>query len=207
MKGGAMTTIHRETIEWCDIWIRGADRTDQPRVLFIGDSICRGYYPHVEKLLEGKLACARVATSRFVSDPVYQQELALVLGQYRFQAIHVNNGLHGWDYSEDDYAIGLIDLIAFLRRLAPTAQLIWAQSTPIHLAGEPGRFDPRHQRVMERNRLASRVMAGEGIPLNDLFSLAVGQSAWFTADGIHYTAEGSAALGAQVAAHVAAGFA
>ena len=197
-----MTTIHREEIEWCDLWVRSAGHNGLPRVLCIGDSICRGYYPQVERLLDGRAACARLATSRFAADPVYQQELALVLGQYRFQVIHLNNGLHGWDYSEGDYAVGVRDLVEFLRRLAPAAALVWAASTPIYQAGAPGAFDPRHQRVIERNRIAAGIMAGHGIAENDLFNLALGRTGWFTDDGIHYTAEGNAMLGAQVAAAV-----
>jgi hypothetical protein len=44
----------RESIEWCDIWISHANETNLPRVLLIGDSITRAYYPEVEKRLEGK---------------------------------------------------------------------------------------------------------------------------------------------------------
>ena len=31
----------REAIEWCDIWISHANKTNLPRVLLIGDSIAR----------------------------------------------------------------------------------------------------------------------------------------------------------------------
>jgi lysophospholipase L1-like esterase len=199
-----MTTLHREHIEWCDIWVRSAGRTGNPRVLCIGDSICRGYYPQVEKLLDGKAEPARVASSRFACDPVLRQELALVLDQHRFAVIHVNNGLHGWDYSEADYEDGISGLIEFLRQRAPSASLVWASSTPLYQAGDPGRFDPRHGRVVERNRLAAAVMARHGIPINDLFTLALGNTAWFCNDGVHYTADGCARLADQVAARITA---
>ena len=64
----------REAIEWCDIWISHANETNQPRVLLIGDSIVRDYYPEVEKLLAGKAFVARLATSRFVADPVLSEK-------------------------------------------------------------------------------------------------------------------------------------
>ena len=38
-----------ESIEWCDIWISHADETNLPRVLLIGDSITRAYYPGSRK--------------------------------------------------------------------------------------------------------------------------------------------------------------
>lgn len=44
----------RESIEWCDIWISHANETNLPRVLLIGDSITRDYYPEAEKRLERK---------------------------------------------------------------------------------------------------------------------------------------------------------
>src|SRR5712691_4028582 len=71
----------RESIEWCDIWISHANETNLPRVLLIGDSITRGYYPEVEKRLAGKAFVARLATSRFVADPVLLKEIALVLDE------------------------------------------------------------------------------------------------------------------------------
>src|SRR5690348_11046894 len=69
----------REAIEWCDIWISHANETNLPRILLIGDSIAREYYPEVEKRLAGKAFVARLATSRFLADPVLLKEIELVL--------------------------------------------------------------------------------------------------------------------------------
>ena len=52
----------REAIEWCDIWISHANESNLPRVLLIGDSIARDYYPEVEKRLAGKAFVARLTT-------------------------------------------------------------------------------------------------------------------------------------------------
>ncbi len=197
--------LHREHIEWCDLWIRSAEKNRYPRVLLIGDSICRGYCAATQKRLDEIADCARVATSRFVSDPVFYQELSLVLDQAQFSVIHFNNGLHGWDYSEKDYADGLPLLIEFLRRKAPSAKLIWATSTPLYQAHNLGTFNPEwHHRVIERNRLAAEVMTAHGIPSHDLFNLALGKLGWFTQDGVHYQDEGYAHLATQVAAHIQA---
>src|SRR5207247_9694343 len=93
----------REAFGWCDIWISHANQTNLPRVLLIGDSITRGYYPEVEKRLTGKAFVARLSTSRFVADPVLLKEIALVLDETRFDVIHFNNGMHGWQHSEAEY--------------------------------------------------------------------------------------------------------
>ena len=97
----------QESIEWCDIWISHADETNLPRVLLIGDSISRDYYPGVEKRLAGKAYVARLSTSAFVSDPVLLKEIKMVLGEYQFDVIHFNNGMHGWQHSGKRISAGL----------------------------------------------------------------------------------------------------
>src|SRR5215467_13285825 len=121
----------RESIEWCDIWISHANETNLPRVLLIGDSIARDYYPEVEKRLEGKAFVARLATSRFVADPVLLKEIELVLNQAKFDVIHFNNGMHGWQHSEAEYQKAFSKLIKTIRAHAPKAKLIWATTTPL----------------------------------------------------------------------------
>src|SRR4026209_1855160 len=93
----------REAIEWCDIWISHANETNLPRVLLIGDSIVRDYYPEVEKRLAGKAFVARLATSRFVADRVLLEEIKLVLSGTKFDVVVFNNGMHGWQHSEKEY--------------------------------------------------------------------------------------------------------
>jgi len=92
--------IHREPIEWCDIWLEGAFDEERSRVLIIGDSIARSYYPKVRDVLKEHYACGRIASSKCVADPAFFPELELVLREYSFSVIHFNNGLHGWDYVE-----------------------------------------------------------------------------------------------------------
>src|SRR5262245_41431470 len=93
----------REFIEWCDIWISHANETNLPRVLLIGDSIARDYYPEVEKRLAGRAFVARLATSRFVADPVLLKEIEMVLNCTKFDVIVFNNGMHGWQHGEAEY--------------------------------------------------------------------------------------------------------
>src|SRR5580698_1623955 len=102
----------KESIEWCDIWISHANETNLPRVLLIGDSITRAYYPEVEKHLEGKAYVGRLASSAFISDPALKQQIAMVLSQYKFDVIHFNNGMHGWQHSEADYEKAFPGLLA-----------------------------------------------------------------------------------------------
>src|SRR5271170_6803351 len=86
----------RESIEWCDIWISHANETNLPRVLLIGDSITRAYYPEVEKHLAGRAYVGRLSSSAFISDPALTQQIVMLLSLYKFDIIHFNNGMHGW---------------------------------------------------------------------------------------------------------------
>ncbi|NOX55461.1 MAG: hypothetical protein GXP27_13690 [Planctomycetes bacterium] len=85
-----------EPIEWSNVWVVGANQKDRPRVLLIGDSIVRGYYRVVERELGEKAYCAHFATSAFLSNPDDLAMLKVLLKRYRFDVIHINNGLHGW---------------------------------------------------------------------------------------------------------------
>ncbi len=194
--------VVRENIEWLDVWVPGHTITDQPRLLLIGDSITRGYYNTVEAKLKGKAVVARLTTSKSLGDPALLDEVRLVLGQTKFDVVHFNNGMHGWGYTEDEYAKALPDLVATIRKGAPTAKLICATTTPVRIAGKPELSDPKTDRVKVRNKAVADVMDKEKIPTNDLFTLVAEKPEWFSQDGVHLNPKGSTALGEQVAEHV-----
>ena len=127
----AQKKIAREYIEWSDIWIPGANKTDLPHVLLIGNSITRGYYGKVEAALKEKAYVGRLSNSKSVGDPALIEELAVVLKNTKFDVIHFNNGLHGFDYTEEEYDKSFPKLIKIIRKYAPKAKLIWANTTPV----------------------------------------------------------------------------
>lgn len=189
------TEAIREHIEWCDIWFTAAEKTDRPRVLLIGDSIARGYFDGVEKELGDRAYCGRWCTSRSICDPVFFQELALVLDQYEYRVIHFNNGLHGWGYSEDEYRVAFGKLMEALAQHAPKAQLVWASTTPVR---EDSSMGSHTTRVVKRNAIAAELVAARQIPIDDLFSAVHGHSGYYAEDGIHFKEEGRAVLTKQV---------
>jgi len=186
----------RERIEWCNVWITNADQDDLPRVLFVGDSITQGYFGPTEKLIADKANCARITSSRSVCDPIYFDELSLILKQYDFEVIHVNNGLHGWGYTEEQYRAGLEKLLIMLITSAPDTKLIWAASTPVK--AHSGMSANAH-RVALRNRIATELVATKGIPVNDLYSLVEDHDEYFRDDGVHFNEDGRNAQAEQVA--------
>ena len=195
--------IRREKIEWCDMWVRGADDAgDLPRVLLVGDSITRSYYPVVERILSGRLECARLTTSKCVTDPIFYKELDLLLSGYRFRIIHLNNGLHGMDYDDKTYADHLPRAFRVIENHAKDCRLIWAQTTPMRNAADLTTFDPRTARIRERNRIACDLANARNVPVNDLFSLVADHPEYYADDGVHFNEKGQAVLGERVASFI-----
>ena len=194
----------RESIEWCDIWISHANETNLLRVLLIGDSITRNYYPEVEKHLAGKAYVARLATSRFISDPVLLQEIALVLDNTRFEVIHFNNGMHGWQHGEKEYDVAFPKLLATIRAHAANAKLIWASTTTLKTSKVLPSGDQSHssdERIAARNAIALAYIKPAGIDFDDLNSLVKGHPEYHS-DNVHFNELGINLQAAQVAAHV-----
>jgi len=192
----------RERIEWADIWVTDADKDDLPRVLLIGDSITRGYFGEVEKRLAGKAYCARLTTSKCVSDPSFPDEVQLLLKQYKFAVIHFNNGLHGWGYSEDQYRDGLVRLMETFKEHAAGAKLIWATTTPVRNRDNLQQINERTERVRARNQIAAAIMKERDIPMNDLFGIVEQHPEFFSGDGVHFNGKGKEAQAAAVAESV-----
>lgn len=191
----------REKYEWSNLWWDCADDDSLPRVLLIGDSISVGYGPTVIGELAALAHVDRLSNSRNLLDPVHRRETRLVLEHGNYAAIHFNNGLHGWHLTDAEYEQGLADYVALLRELAPSAQLVWASSTPVTVVDEPGRLNEQKNAVVRRrNAVAARVVAGAGLAMNDLYSLVVDRAELKSNDGYHFNAEGQRVLGLAVAA-------
>jgi len=188
-----------ERIEWSDIWVVNANIDDLPRVLLVGDSIVRGYFATVEKELNGAADCARYATSKFLGNPGYLAELELLLKEYRFDVVHINNGLHGWAYTEQQYGDSIPKLLAMIQKQAPGAALIWATTTPVRNRDDLSRLSDRTERVRERNRIALEILKKRGVPVDDLCGLVENRPDFYAGDGTHFNEKGRAAQGKQVA--------
>jgi hypothetical protein len=194
----------RESIEWCDIWISHANETNLPRVLLIGDSIVRDYYPEVEKRLAGKAFVARLSTSRFAADPVLLKEIELVLGDTKFDVIQFNNGMHGWQHSEAEYQKAFPKLVKTIRTHAPKAKLIWATTTPLR-DGKGVTYDTKaeysDERIAARNAIAAEIVTSQKIPTDDL-NAAIRGHPEFHSDNVHFNNQGIQIEADQVSAEI-----
>lgn len=195
----AQQKIAREYIEWSDVWIPGANKTDLPHVLLIGNSITRGYYGKVEKSLQGKAYVGRLSNSKSVGDPALLEEIAVILKHTKFDIIHFNNGLHGFDYTEEEYNKNFPKLIKVIRKYAPKAKLIWATITPVRTGENMKEFAPITERLKVRNEIALKHINDAGIEVNNLWKVVIDHPEYYAGgDGTHPIDAGYSALADQV---------
>ena len=193
-----------ESIEWCDIWISHANETNLPRVLLIGDSITRTYYPEVEKHLAGKAYVGRLSTSAFISDRAIARQITMVLSQYKFDVIHFNNGMHGWQHGEREYDKAFPGFLAAIKQHAPDVKLIWADTTTLKISPNlpsDNQTQATDERIAARNDMALKYITPAGIDVDDLNSLVKGHSEYHS-DNIHFNNRGVSLEAAQVADHI-----
>ena len=194
----------RESIEWSDLWIPHANETNLPRVLLIGDSISRDYYSGVEKRLQGRAYVGRISSSAFISDPALLKQIAATLGMAKFDVIHFNNGMHGWQHTEEEYRKAFPEFLKTIQRCAPRAKLIWCSTTPLKHSPSLGRStEATNERVAARNSIASAFIMAKGIRVDDLYSPMLGHPE-LHADNVHFNQQGVELQAAQVAAQVEA---
>ncbi|MHA4842794.1 SGNH/GDSL hydrolase family protein [Flavitalea antarctica] len=197
-------TPPRESIEWLDVWLPNTNDTALPRILLIGNSITRGYYPDVQKLLAEKAFVGRLCTSKSIGDPALLSEVELILSYHKFDIVHFNNGLHGWAYSEREYMASFPAFVKTIRQKAPSARLIWASSTPVRNRADLNTFDPRTERIKERNKIASDFITKQSnIRIDDLWGITINNAELYQGgDGTHPNAAGYHKLAQQVASEL-----
>jgi hypothetical protein len=186
-----------EKIEWT--WAAQPDAPDAslPNVLLLGDSITRGYYPEVEKLLAGRANCYLFATSAASGDPRLdvQVEDYFRMVPLHFAVIHLNNGMHGWGYTDAAYGASLPALVETLRAASHGANLIWATTTPVHASDASGATNVR---IDKRNADSLATMRRFHIPIDDQHALMDAHDDLHNGN-VHYTKDGSEVQAAQVA--------
>jgi hypothetical protein len=195
--------VARERIEWIRLWLPNVNKEDLPQVLLIGDSITQAYYKDVATDLKGKAYVGYFTSSLSVGDPMLPKQIALILKNYKFDVIHFNNGLHGHDYSEEEYARYFPQYLKTIEANARGARLIWASSTPVRTGKEMSELAPWTRRVTARNKIADADARKRGVPIDDLYAAVLHHPEYYLGvDGTHPNAEGRAAEARHVAASI-----
>ena len=152
------------------------DQPELPRVLLIGDSISIGYTAAVRKELAGKANVHRIPENG-ADTANGLKKIDEWLGNSRWDVIHFNWGLHDLKVMADGsrqvpievYEKNLETLVVRLKKTG--ARLIWAATTPV----PEGRQSPIRETadVAKYNTAALRVMAANGIGVDDLYAAAL----------------------------------
>ncbi len=194
-----------ETYEWDRVWWEHAPDATKPRVLIIGDSISCGYLPLVNKLLNGEIYADGFGTSKALDNPYFLKSIKLFAEQMqRCDLIHVNNGLHGWHLSTQEYEAHYRAFLKGLMEIFPNVPIVVALTTPVRIKETPEVFHPeRTPLVIARNAAAIRLAGEFDFEVNDLHNVLVEHPQWCS-DGVHQTEEGYTALAKQVVAAIKA---
>jgi acyl-CoA thioesterase-1 len=179
-----------------------------PRVLIIGDSISMYYTAEVRHLLTGRANVFRIPDNG-KSTGYALKNIDYWLGDNHWAVIHFNFGLHDLailpatgkeQVSLEDYEKNLRLLLKPLR--ASGAKLIWASTTPVP-EGARARSEAD---AVAYNAVAKKVMDENRIPIDDLHALVQANmdkiERWQYPQNVHFRAEGSVELAAQVAKYI-----
>jgi hypothetical protein len=192
-----LAVAHSEEVEWT--WeVRPAHVDPKlPKVLLVGDSITRNYYPAVAQKLIHSANVYLFASSTSLGDPRLPRQLAEFWSMegVHFQVIHLCNGLHGWSYTESQYGDALPSFLTEVRRLAPDARLVWATSTAVKDDNATGATNPR---INARNKIASAFFQKQGIPIDDQHLLMLAHRDDYQ-DPVHFNEAGSLVQAEQAA--------
>lgn len=185
-----------------------------PNVLILGDSISLGYLTEVRRLLTGKANVIHPPTN-CEGTTFGVEKIDEWLSGPKWTLIHFNWGLHDLKHVPDAGEKGKSDnpqdplqatvdqysknMVVLLNKLQATgAKLIFATTTPV----APGTTHPLREpeSVLKYNEAALKLMKERGIKINDLYGFILPQlNTLQRAKNVHFNAEGSKALGGQVA--------
>jgi hypothetical protein len=190
-----------EEIEWT--WEVRPPHPDPhlPNVLLLGDSISRNYFPQVTKDLDGVANVYLMASSTSVGDPRLPRQIEefAAMEDVRFSVVHLNNGMHGWGYTEEQYQAAFPQFLHAVQTLVDKpGALIWANTTPVRLDATNGATNPR---IDERNAIALAAAKSAGIPIDDQHFLML-QHRDLYEDSIHFNTAGSNIQGDQAASAI-----
>ena len=156
-----------ENIEWSVAYAYGlTDKTkDLPRVLLVGDSICKDYQGLVRERLKGKMNVSYWVSSYCVTSPTYLPLLSIYLDEAKYDVVHFNNGLHSLGTSTPAYEKGLRKALSLVREKQPGAKIVWCSSTPLT-------DEAKTKKCRELNAAAAKVVVElGGIETDDLFAI------------------------------------
>lgn len=163
------------------------------RVLLVGDSVMYGYQSEVMQALNDTAHFDVWLTPWHLNSDGLRQKLRKYVSGEKYDVIHFNIGLHGWQEGripKGQYESLLRQYVDVLLADAGPAKLIWASTTPMMTKETPRQIDPvNNPTIVKRNAIAERVMIEKGITINDLYT-PMSENLNMGVDQFHWSDEG-----------------
>ena len=181
-------------------------------VVFVGDSIAKGYTPFVEETIQKRKPQNKVQILFRLggSSAIVRARLNELALQDKPDIVHFNCGLHDLvvDPGKTEVRIPLEryreNLVAIVQTLKAetSARLFFATTTPVieELHNKGGGLRRYEKDVQRYNHVAISVMTEQGIEINDLFECVEqnGRGDCVGADGRHMTKFGNQVLAEKI---------
>ena len=187
-----------ETFEWTRLWQEHTEDKTTKRVLVIGDSISSNYRWRMVDILKGEIHPDGFSSSKGIDNPFLLEEIKLFIKQsLKYNAVHVNNGLHGFHLSADEYKKHYKVFLTELKKLLPDTPIIVGLTTPVRNKENLQELGERNAEVLKRNQAAREIAEELNLPVNDLYPVLLDRPDVCT-DGVHQTEEGNMLLAEKV---------
>lgn len=158
----------QEGVGWLDIFSYD-DSSKNKRVLIIGDSIVRQYANNVKKELKGKYTITRLSTSKSICSKHFINQLAVAMTQ-PYSIILINNGLHDFFATNDEYKQCYKKSIDYLLHTNPNAKVMLVTTTGVKGINE------REKIVQKRNISLREISQIYKLPIVDLYTEVHGKN-------------------------------
>jgi alpha-L-fucosidase len=177
------------------VWQIAVGDPKLPRVLLIGDSTCGGYNGRAAELLRGKVNLDVWLTPKPICCLDLADEMKAIFAAHKYDLVLFNDvGLHAWEpghIPEGQYEPLLRAHLANIRKYAGKAKLIYALTTPMTTTTKPIALNPEfNPLIIERNRIAEKVMAENHVPVLDYYSILATKLDMAAGDRFHWNGWG-----------------
>jgi len=198
-----INTEKLERWEWDDLWFQEANNSSVKRVLFIGDSITRGFRPFINSLLNNENRVAdQLATSKAVDNPYFCTLIDYAVAQQpTCDIIHILLGAHGSRIDIAEYEIGFRKIIEHIVISYPQKKILIANYHDFRKGGQLSEFHDKNNVYFERGNVACKIAKEYGFDFVDLHSVMDNRTNYtdlYTDDGVHLTDAGYKLLAEKV---------
>jgi len=192
------TASTREEFEWDRLWWEHLGDNTKKRVLIIGDSISSNFRWRMVDELKGEIHPDGFASSKALDNPYLLENIKLFNKQSpKYDAVYVNNGLHGWHLSAEEYEKYYREYLKSLSEVFKGVPILVGLTTPVRNKEKMEELGERNAEVLKRNQAAIKIAEELNLKTIDMYSALIDHPELCT-DGVHQTEEGNTLLAKKV---------